>query len=50
MPLPLNMVIRFGAGGFKAGDLKYVDTNGDGKLNGDDLYIQTVLNRFIHLV
>lgn len=26
----------FGAGGFKAGDLKYVDTNGDGKLNGDD--------------
>ena len=26
----------FGGGGFKAGDLKYVDTNGDGKLNGDD--------------
>lgn len=26
----------FGAGGFKAGDLKYVDINGDGKLNGDD--------------
>lgn len=26
----------FGAGGFKAGDLKYVDTNGDGKLNEDD--------------
>lgn len=23
-------------GTFKAGDLKYVDTNGDGKLNGDD--------------
>lgn len=26
----------FGGGGFKAGDLKYVDTNNDGKLNGDD--------------
>ena len=26
----------FGGGGFKAGDLRYVDTNGDGELNGDD--------------
>ena len=26
----------FGAGGFKAGDLRYVDTNNDGVLNGDD--------------
>lgn len=26
----------FGGGGFKAGDIRYVDTNGDGKLNGDD--------------
>lgn len=26
----------FGGGDFKAGDLKYVDTNGDGKLNGED--------------
>lgn len=26
----------FGGGKFMAGDLKYVDTNGDGKLNGDD--------------
>lgn len=26
----------FGGGNFKAGDLRYVDTNGDGKLNGDD--------------
>lgn len=26
----------FGGGGFKAGDIKYVDTNKDGKLNGDD--------------
>ena len=26
----------FGGGGFKAGDIRYVDTNGDGKLDGDD--------------
>lgn len=26
----------FGGGDFKAGDLKYVDTNGDGKINDDD--------------
>lgn len=26
----------FGGGEFKAGDIRYVDTNGDGKLNGDD--------------
>lgn len=26
----------FGGGGFKGGDLKYVDTNGDGKINADD--------------
>ncbi|WP_329904246.1 TonB-dependent receptor [Porphyromonas pogonae] len=26
----------FGGGKFKAGDLRYVDANGDGKLNGDD--------------
>lgn len=26
----------FGAGGFKAGDIRYVDVNGDGKLDGND--------------
>ena len=26
----------FGGGGFKGGDLKYVDTNGDGKINAED--------------